>query len=213
MNTDISSLRKEYTQATLDIDTVNQSPFLQFDRWFDEAVKSELIEPNAMVLATADLKGELSQRTVLLKAFDEQGFVFYTNYSSRKARQINENNRTSILFPWYGLERQVSIIGSAEKVSLQESMNYFFSRPEGSQLGAWVSQQSSVITSRSILEQKLQELKDKFKKGKIPFPDFWGGYRIIPTSIEFWQGRPNRLHDRIRYTKTDNEWLIERLSP
>ena len=153
-------------------------------------------------------------RTVLLKLFDENGFVFFTNYKSRKADQIAENPNVATLFNWVALERQVSIIGVAEKIDTSESLKYFLSRPRGSQLGAWVSDQKSVLSSRKILEMKLDEIKRKFAKGKIPLPDFWGGYRIKPDSFEFWQGRPNRLHDRFLYSKSDNEsWCIERLAP
>lgn len=214
MSLDIASLRKEYARASLDLDSVHDSPIEQFLSWFEEAQKSEVTEPNAMVLSTAGANGRTTQRTVLLKAFDEKGFVFYTNYSSRKAQQISENNQVCLLFPWYQLERQVIITGRAEKVSTAESLKYFISRPSGSQLGAWVSHQSKIITSRSILEQKLNEIKEKFKDGKIPLPDFWGGYRVIPESIEFWQGRPSRLHDRIYYTLDSNHtWTKQRLSP
>lgn len=213
MSLDLASLRQEYTKASLDLDSVCASPFDQFQQWFDEAQKSEVTEPNAMVLSTSDLSGHITQRTVLLKAIDPNGFVFYTNYKSRKARQIEENPQVCILFPWYQLERQVIITGRAEKVSPAQSMKYFLSRPLGSQLGAWVSHQSEVITSRSILEMKLQEMKAKFKDGKIPLPDFWGGYKIVPDSIEFWQGRASRLHDRILYTRSDSDWSTQRLAP
>ncbi|WP_258104474.1 pyridoxamine 5'-phosphate oxidase [Marinoscillum sp. MHG1-6] len=213
MKVDIAGLRNEYSKAELDVSTVDESPFKQFEKWFEEALNAELLEPNAMILGTSDGAGLITQRTVLLKAFDTNGFVFYTNYNSRKAKQIEQNNRVSLLFPWYGLERQVSITGSTERVSSAESLKYFLSRPAGSQMGAWVSHQSSVITSRSILESKLEQIKQKFKNGKIPLPDFWGGYRVIPDSIEFWQGRPSRLHDRILYSHVNNEWKIERLSP
>lgn len=210
---DLASLRKEYTKASLDLETIADSPFEQFKKWFNEATQSELLEPNAMILGTVDENIQTTQRTVLLKAFDETGFVFYTNYTSRKSKHIALNDRVSLLFPWYGLERQVSITGKAEKVSSSESMKYFLSRPFGSQLGAWVSHQSKVISSRSILETKLHEMKEKFKEGKVPLPDFWGGYRVVPLSIEFWQGRPSRLHDRILYSASGEDWKKERLSP
>lgn len=213
MSSDLASLRKEYTKASLDLDSVANSPIEQFQKWFDEAQKGELTEPNAMVLGTSNTNGLITQRTVLLKAFDQQGFVFYTNYNSRKAEQINENNQVSLLFPWYQLERQVAVTGKAVKVSTAESIKYFMSRPFGSQLGAWVSHQSQIITSRSILEVKLNEMKKKFKEGQVPLPDFWGGYRVIPSSIEFWQGRPSRLHDRILYVNENNQWVKKRLSP
>ena len=213
MISEVASLRKEYVHATLDEDSVHKSPIDQFTKWFEEAIKAEINEPNAMVLATSDKKGFITQRTVLLKAFDKKGFVFYTNYKSRKAQQIDEHPHVSVLFPWYTLERQVAITGTVEKVSMAESIKYFASRPFNSQLGAWVSQQSKVITSRSILEVKLHEMKSKFKEGKVPLPDFWGGFRIIPDSIEFWQGRQSRLHDRILYSKKDEDWVISRLSP
>ena len=209
----LADLRKEYTQAALSEESVDINPFVQFDRWFQEALNSEINEPNAMVLSTVNTSLQTSQRTVLLKAFDETGFVFYTNYESRKAQEISQTPKVSILFPWYELERQVIIQGTAEKVTKTESLAYFLSRPAGSQLGAWVSHQSKVISSRSILEMKLQEMKNKFKDGKIPLPDFWGGFRIIPHSIEFWQGRSSRLHDRIRYDLETDKWNIRRLAP
>ncbi len=213
MSLEVASLRKEYAREELDENSVDKSPIRQFESWFKEAVSAELIEPNAMVLSTSGKEGLITQRTVLLKAFDEKGFVFYTNYKSRKATQISENPRVSLLFPWYALERQVAVTGKAEKVSTATSLKYFASRPFTSQLGAWVSHQSQVITTRSILETKLHEMKEKFKNGQVPLPDFWGGYRVVPDSIEFWQGRPSRLHDRILYTLKDNDWIIERLSP
>ena len=211
---DIADLRREYSQSALDISSVDSSPYAQFRKWFEEAQKSEVLEPNAMVLSTVDKNQQPFQRTVLMKALDEKGIVFYTNYGSRKSQQISENNRVAVLFPWYLLERQVIILGKAEKVSVKESMAYFASRPFGSQLGAWVSQQSKVISSRSILETKLAEMKQKFKDGKVPLPDFWGGYRIVPESFEFWQGRKSRLHDRLLYSQNnEGEWTIERLAP
>lgn len=214
MADNIADLRKEYTSASLDVDSADPNPFAQFDKWFKEAQQGQLPEPNAMVVATVDQDGQPFQRTVLMKALEEKGIVFYTNYQSRKAQQIAENNKVNALFPWFPMERQVAIQGVAVKVSNKESLNYFLSRPHGSQLGAWVSQQSEVISSRSILEMKLAEMKRKFKEGKVPLPDFWGGYRIEPTSFEFWQGRQNRLHDRLLYQKqADGSWKISRLSP
>lgn len=214
MSNSIADLRKEYTKASLDIDSVDKNPFKQFEKWFLEAQKGELLEPNAMVLSTSDTQNQPFQRTVLMKALDNDGIVFYTNYKSRKAQQIQENAHVSILFPWYAMERQVCIQGIAEKVSAATSLKYFTSRPHGSQLGAWVSQQSSVISSRSILENKLAEMKQKFKEGKVPLPDFWGGYKIKPTSFEFWQGRQSRLHDRIIYQKdAEDSWNTSRLAP
>lgn len=214
MENNLADLRREYTMASLDIDSVDKNPMSQFRKWFEEAQKSELLEPNAMVISTVDENARPFQRTVLMKALDDKGIVFYTNYNSRKAKQLAKNANISLLFPWYGLERQVAIIGTAEKVSTKESLQYFSSRPYGSQLGAWVSQQSKVISSRSILETKLAEMKQKFKEGKVPLPDFWGGYRVIPSSIEFWQGRQSRLHDRLIYQKeVDGNWNISRMAP
>ncbi|MEC7753324.1 pyridoxamine 5'-phosphate oxidase [Roseivirga thermotolerans] len=214
MTKSIADLRQEYTKAALDVESANESPFVQFEKWFGEAQSGELLEPNAMVLSTVDELNRPFQRTVLMKALDHSGLVFYTNYKSRKARHIEKNNQVSVLFPWYAMERQVFIQGIAKKVSAKESLKYFTSRPHGSQLGAWVSQQSQVISSRSILEMKLAEMKQKFKEGKVPLPDFWGGYRIEPTSFEFWQGRQNRLHDRLLYEKqAKGNWKISRLSP
>lgn len=210
---EIADLRREYTMASLDIDSVDKDPFNQFRKWFEEARNSELLEPNAMVISTVDAQGQPYQRTVLMKALDDRGIVFYTNYKSRKAQQLAENSNISALFPWYGLERQVAICGKAERISTKESLAYFSSRPYGSQLGAWVSDQSSVISSRSILETKWNEMKQKFKEGKVPLPDFWGGYRIIPESFEFWQGRKSRLHDRLIYKAENNGWQIDRLAP
>ena len=213
MKEDIASLRKEYTKASLDESSVDPNPLVQFEQWFQEAASSEVLEPNAMVLGTVNTDGQPFQRTVLLKSFDAQGFVFYTNYTSRKAGQMEHNPKVSLLFPWYSLERQVMVTGTVGKISTKESLAYFLSRPRGSQLGAWVSNQSQVISSRSLLEKKLAEMKEKFREGKIPLPDQWGGYRVVPDSIEFWQGRPNRLHDRILFEKTGESWNISRLAP
>lgn len=210
---DLTFIRQGYEDVGLTREQLNSDPVLQFEAWFKEANEAEPI-PNAMSLATVGKSGEPMVRTVLLKWFDENGFVFFTNYKSRKADQITDNPSVAMLFNWVALERQVSINGVAEKVDTSESLKYFLSRPRGSQLGSWVSDQRSVLTSRKILEMKLQELKIKFAKRKIPLPDFWGGYRIKPKSFEFWQGRPNRLHDRFLYSKKDNEsWEIERLAP
>lgn len=213
MREDIASIRKEYTKDALNEDSVSSDPFAQFEKWFNDAIESNILEPNAMTLATVSMEGQPFQRTVLLKTFNTDGFVFYTNYTSRKAKQIENNPNVSLLFPWYSLERQVMITGKVSKVSTKESLNYFLSRPRGSQLGAWVSNQSEVISSRNLLEMKLEEMKRKFKEGKIPLPDHWGGYRVVPSSIEFWQGRSSRLHDRIMYERDDNSWKISRLAP
>ena len=209
---DLTFMRQGYQNRGLTKKQLNTDPFQQFEAWFDEANTKEPI-PNAMSLATVGKSGKPMLRTDLLKLFDENGFVFFTNFKSRKAAQIEENPNVAILFNWVAMERQVSIIGVAEKIKTSESLKYFMSRPHVSQLGAWVSDQSSVLSSRKILEIKLEEIKRKFGKGKIPLPDFWGGYRIKPENFEFWQGCPDRLHDRFLYTKTADEWGIERLAP
>ena len=209
---DVAALRRNYTRDGLRRGDLEPDPVGQFRKWFSEATAAELVEPNAMVLSTTDGKRP-SSRTVLLKAYDEQGFVFFTNYESRKAREIAADAHVSLLFPWYPLERQVGMIGHAERISAAESLAYFASRPHGSRLGAWVSQQSTVINSRKFLEMKWDEMKRKFADGEIPLPSFWGGIRVVPTEIEFWQGRENRLHDRFRYTRSGDGWAIERLSP
>ena len=211
---DISSLRQEYATTGITKDSLNSNPFKQFEVWFNQAIEAGILEPNAMSLTTVSKEGVPSVRTVLLKGYDEQGFVFYTNYGSRKAKDISENPTVAVLFPWLGLERQVIIQGSAHKVSTAQSIKYFASRPRGSQLGAWVSNQSGHISSRSVLETTLSKLKEKFAAGEVPLPDFWGGYRIEPTYIEFWQGRSNRLHDRLGYElESDNSWTLKRKSP
>ncbi|MBU1099650.1 MAG: pyridoxamine 5'-phosphate oxidase [Bacteroidetes bacterium] len=211
---DLGELRKNYTQGGLTEEDLNKDPFEQFEFWFKQAVDTEVNEPNAMCLATSSKNYLVTVRTVLLKMFDRKGFVFFTNYESVKSKQIEENPNVSAVFPWLDLERQVIITGPAEKVSTGESLKYFATRPRGSQLGAWISHQSSVITSRSLLEMKLEEMKRKFMDKEVPLPDFWGGYRIVPKTIEFWQGRPNRLHDRFKYTlQEDGIWTTERLAP
>ncbi|MGD1083343.1 MAG: pyridoxamine 5'-phosphate oxidase [Verrucomicrobiota bacterium] len=206
--------RSEYTRGELHRAGLKASPFEQFALWFQEAMAARLAEPNAMSLATAGADQRPLARTVLLKSYDERGFVFFTNLESRKARQMAENPNVSLLFPWLALERQVIICGAAEKISTAETLAYFITRPRGSQLGSWVSAQSSVITTRSLLEQKWEEMKRKFGEGQVPLPSFWGGYRVAPREIEFWQGRPSRLHDRFLYTRQpDGSWKIDRLAP
>jgi len=210
---DLTFMRQGYRNEGLTKEQLSSNPFLQFEKWFKEANEVEPI-PNAMSLATVRPSGAPTIRTVLLKQFNANGFVFFTNFNSRKAEQIAENPSVSVLFNWVALERQVSINGVAEKVETSESVKYFMTRPRGSQLGAWVSDQRSVLSSRKILEMKLAEIKRKFADGKIPLPEFWGGFRIKPKSFEFWQGRANRLHDRFSYSIIDNQsWKIERLAP
>ncbi len=207
-------MRQNYANQGLSRASLPDEPFSLFQRWFTQYVELDIFEPNAMVVATASKQGAPSQRTVLMKAYDHDGFVFYTNYGSRKATQIAENDQVSLIFPWIPLHRQVIVEGTACKVSTSESLKYFLSRPRGSQLGAWSSSQSSVITARSVLESKLTEMKNKFAAGDVSLPSFWGGYRIKPHRVEFWQGRTHRLHDRFLYTLDGDEgWEINRLSP
>ncbi|MFM7601230.1 MAG: pyridoxamine 5'-phosphate oxidase [Pseudanabaena sp.] len=211
---DIHALREDYKQGELRRKDLHEDPFKQFEKWFQQACNAELLEPNAMTLSTVSDQGQPFMRTVLLKYFDHNGLVFFTNYESRKARQIEINPKVSILFTWLPLQRQVHITGTAAKVTTAESLQYFTSRPRGSQLGAWSSQQSSVISSRQLLLMQFEQVKQKFLDGEIPLPDFWGGYRVVPTSFEFWQGCTNRLHDRFLYTpEEDQSWQIQRLSP
>jgi pyridoxamine 5'-phosphate oxidase len=210
----IGNLRREYDHDGLRRVDLLDDPFDQFGTWFKQACDADIIEPNAMSLATASADAHPTLRTVLLKYYDHDGFVFFTNLESTKALQIAQNPNVALLFPWLKLDRQTVITGYAKKVSSTEALNYFITRPRGSQLGAWVSRQSSVISSRSLLEIKLDEMRRKFLKGRIPLPSFWGGYRVKPVQFEFWQGRPNRLHDRFRYTRNEGEgWRIERLAP
>ena len=210
---DLADFRKEYSDRGLRREELNPDPVAQFSEWFIQACELTVHEPNAMSLATADEAGMTYQRTVLLKYYDHDGFVFFTNYGSRKAKQIAANPQVSLMFPWLTLERQVVIQGLAEKISTAESLRYFASRPRESQIGAWVSNQSEVITSRKFLMQKLAEMREKFRQGEIPLPSSWGGYRVVPAAIEFWQGGPARLHDRFIYRKSDAAWHIERLAP
>lgn len=214
---DLAGLRRDYRQAGLRRRDLLADPVAQFRLWFEQARRAELLEPNAMVLSSCDGQRP-SSRTVLLKAYDQRGFVFFTNTGSRKAREIAVCPAVSLLFPWYGLERQVAIQGCASRISAAESLAYFLSRPIGSRLGAWVSQQSSVISSRQLLEMKWEEMRRRFADGDVPLPEAWGGYRVEPQEFEFWQGRENRLHDRFRYRRLDGaagtaDWLIERLAP
>jgi len=210
----IFEMRREYEGRALSRADLNPDPFLQFENWFAEARKVVELDPNAMCVSTVGADGRPSSRMVLLKSFDKNGFVFFTNLESRKARELGQNPHTSLLFCWLPLSRQITITGQAERVSAAEAMAYFVTRPRGSQLGAWVSQQSSVITSRSLLEAKWDEMKRKFASGQVPLPSFWGGYRVRPTEFEFWQGRQDRLHDRFRYQPNDQGgWAIERLQP
>jgi pyridoxamine 5'-phosphate oxidase len=210
---EIQHLREDYKHEPLGEESLDADPIAQFRLWFEQARGSGIPEPNAMTLGTADKSGRVSCRTVLLKAYDERGFVFFTNYGSRKAAQIAENPRAALLFPWVALARQIEIAGPVEKISNAESVAYFLSRPAGSRLGAWVSDQSKVVPSRSVLEAKYEELKRRFADGEIPKPDFWGGYRVIPETIEFWQGGGDRLHDRFLYTRVEDKWTRVRLSP
>ncbi len=211
---DIGNLRQEYAITKLRRKDLNPDPFQQFELWFQQACAKHLPEPNAMSLATVSATGKPSQRIVLLKYFDRDGLVFFTNYESKKAHQIEENPQVSLLFFWVELERQVEISGTATKVSTAESLKYFATRPRGSQIGAWCSQQSTVISSRQILEMKFDEIKRKFQNREIPLPSAWGGYRVVPHCFEFWQGRSNRLHDRFLYSRQDdNSWDIQRLAP
>ena len=210
----LAEMRRNYAARALDLADLDANPFAQFDHWMREAIETQVIEPNAMTLATADAAGRPAVRTVLLKGFDERGFVFYSNYESAKARDLAANPKVALLFPWLALERQVSAMGIAQKITATESLKYFLSRPRESQIGAWASRQSEVISTRALLESKFAEMKARFANGEIPLPDQWGGYRVTPQSFEFWQGRPNRLHDRFKYTlQSDGSWTIARLMP
>jgi len=210
----LDHLRVHYDRDELRREDLRADPFEQFAAWMKEACESGLVEPNAMSLATVATDGRPTLRTVLLKGFDARGFVFYTNLESRKARQISRNANVSLLLPWLTLHRQVAINGLAERVPAREALAYFVTRPFGSQIGAWASPQSQVVSARALLEMKWEEAKRKFQEGRVPMPSFWGGFRVVPRDIEFWQGRGNRLHDRFLYTRLeDGSWKIERLAP
>ena len=204
----------DLTRKPLTLEELTQDAIQQFDNWLKDAYQEKYPLPNAMSLATASSKSVPTVRTVLLKDYDQRGFVFYTNYGSRKSRQIDENAKASLLFPWVQLGRQVTILGSVQRISREESLDYFHSRSRSSQLGAWASKQSTIISSRKVLEENLSEVDLRFSDDAVPLPDFWGGYRVLPDSIEFWQNRTDRMHDRFIYVRTKNgKWTIDRLAP
>jgi pyridoxamine 5'-phosphate oxidase len=207
----LADLRRDYARAGLSESDLAPTWHAQFTGWFGQA--QDLREPNAVVLATATPDGRPSARTVLLKAYDERGLVVFTNLTSRKGRETTANPHASLVFPWVELERQVVVCGHVEHVSREESAAYFRSRPRGSQVGAWASRQSTVVASRAALEQRRGALEERFAGQDVPLPDFWGGLRIVPDTVEFWQGRPDRLHDRLQFRRTDSDWVLERLSP
>ena len=209
----ISDLRRAYAAARLDEADVDPNPIRQFAHWFADAERAELLEPNAMTLATAAGDGAPSARIVLLKATDERGFTFFTDYRSRKGRELEANPRAALVFHWGELERQVRITGTVSRVSREENEAYFLTRPRGSRLGAWTSHQSTVIGPRADLEERLEAMTARFDGGDVPLPPYWGGFRVRPETVEFWQGRENRLHDRIRYMREGGAWKVERLSP
>lgn len=210
---DLANSRKDYTLKTLEIESVQDNPLAQFKIWFEEALAAKALEANAMHLSTVEADGKPSARIVLLKELDEQGFVFFTNYKSRKGKALEENPFVALTFFWPELERQVRVEGKVQKVSIEESATYFHSRPRGSQLGAWASPQSQEIENRAVLEENLEKIEQQFTGQEIDLPTFWGGYVVIPTYIEFWQGRSNRLHDRIVFVKEGNNWVKKRLAP
>ncbi len=206
------SLRISYEQGELNESDVNHNPIQQFNIWLQEAIANLVSEPNAMVLATANKNGEPSARNVLLKSADEKGFIFFSNKQSDKAKDLAENPQATLLFSWLSQHRQVIVKGKVSEISREESNEYFQTRPYGSRISAWVSNQSQVIKNREVLEQKVKEFMEKYPE-EVPMPDYWGGYILKVESVEFWQGRPSRLHDRIRFTKKENSWIIERISP
>lgn len=209
----IAHLRREYTRGGLRRNDLPEQPLALFELWLRQACDAQLPDPTAMCVATVDAQGQPYQRIVLLKHYDARGMIFYTNLGSRKAQQLADNPRVSLLFPWHFLERQVMVLGQVEKLSTLEVVKYFHSRPRDSQIGAWVSQQSSRISARGVLESKFLELKQKFSQGEVPLPSFWGGFRIKIDAMEFWQGGENRLHDRFFYQRDGECWKIDRLAP
>jgi len=213
MNKRIADIRKEYSLHALTENDISEDAIDQFTRWWNDAIRSEIIEVNAMTLATSTVAGKPSARIVLLKGYNKRGFVFFTNYESRKGKELDENPKAALVFFWKEIERQVRIEGTVEKISAEENDEYFFSRPEGSRIGAWASPQSQVINNRQVLETNVEQYVSEFKNS-IPRPPHWGGYRVMPLRVEFWQGRMNRLHDRIQYTKiADGSWKVDRLAP
>ena len=208
----IADIRKDYKQSSLLENDISPNPIVQFTSWWNEAMQSNIDEVNALTLATANAQGKPSARIVLLKGYDENGFVFFTNYESHKGKELAANPYAAMVLFWKELERQIRIEGFAEKISAGESDEYFYSRPAGSRIGAWASPQSAVINDRNILEENVKNYSQNFGEN-IPRPVHWGGYRVVPSLIEFWQGRSNRLHDRIQYRKENNNWIIERLAP